>query len=119
MAGAETVTEATAEVDAAKFVSPAYAEVMECGPTARVEVVNVAEPDELSVPVPICVAPSRNETLPVGTPEPDWGVTVVVNVTDWPEVISVADADRDVFDAASVALAGVKTKTVAEYAGKL
>lgn len=34
--------------------------------------------------MPICVAPSMNATLPVGTPEPEEGVTMAVNVTDCP-----------------------------------
>jgi len=38
----------------------------------------------LSVPVPICVEPSKNVTVPPGTPAPgDTAVTVAVNVTDW------------------------------------
>jgi hypothetical protein len=34
--------------------------------------------------VPICVAPSRNATLPGGTLVPEVGVTVEVNATDCP-----------------------------------
>jgi hypothetical protein len=52
-------------------------------------------------------------------PEPDTGATVAVNVTPCPRVICVADAPRDVVVAAVEEFAGVKTKTVAEYAGKL
>ena len=80
---------------------------------------SVAVPEEFKVPVPICVAPSLNVTDPVGVPEPDTGATVAVNVTACPGVICVADAPRDVVVAAVEELAGVKTKTVAEYAGKL
>ena len=80
---------------------------------------SVATPDEFKVPVPICVAPSLNVTDPVGVPDPDSGATVAVNVTACPRVICADDAPRDVFVAAGAELAGVKTKTVAEYAGKL
>jgi hypothetical protein len=50
---------------------------MECVPTLSVEVVNVACPDPLSVPLPSVVAPSLNVTVPVGF-DP---VTVAVKVT--------------------------------------
>ena len=53
-------------------------------PTASVEVVNVALPPD-SAPVPICVPPLKNLTVPVGIPDP--GATrlrVAVNVTDCP-----------------------------------
>ena len=80
---------------------------------------NVAAPEEFKVPVPICVAPSSNFTEPVGTPDPDTGAIVAVNVTACPKVICAADAVREAFVAAGEELAGVKTKTVAEYAGKL
>jgi hypothetical protein len=117
--GAETVTDSAGdEVDAAKLVSPEYDAVIECAPTASVEVLNVAVP-ELSVPVPICVAPSLKVTVPVGLPDPDFGATVAVNVTVCPVVGVVADAASEVFVATGVADAGVKTKTVAEYAGKV
>lgn len=35
------------------------------------------------VPVPNVVTPSMKVTVPLGVPAPD-GVTVAVNVTDWP-----------------------------------
>ena len=63
--------------------------------------------------------PSLNATVPVGTPDPDFGATAAVNVTVWPEVACVDDAERDVVVAAGADASGVKTKTVAEYAGKL
>ena len=46
------------------------------------------------------------------------GVTVAVNVTLWPAVTCVPDAVSVVAVGTRVA-AGVNTKTVAEYAGKL
>lgn len=117
--GAETVTDSAGdEVDAAKFVSPEYDAVIECAPTASVEVLNVAI-SELTVPLPICVAPSLKVIVPVGLPDPDFGATVAVNVTGCPVVGVVADATREVVVDVGVAEAGVKTKTVAEYAGKV
>jgi hypothetical protein len=113
-AGAETVTGTAADVDAEKFVSPEYIAVTECEPTLRLDVINVAAPEEFKVPVPICVAPSLNFTEPVGTPEPETGEIEAVNVTACPEVTCAADAVRDAFVAAVEELAGVKTKTVAE-----
>jgi hypothetical protein len=46
-------------------------------------------------------------------------VTLAVNVTLCPKTILVEDAARDVAVAAGTMIAGVKTKTVAEYDGKL
>ena len=117
-AGAETVMEREPEVDAAKFASPEYWTVRECVPFVRVEVVSVAEP-ELRFAVPIWVVPSKKAAVPVGVPEPDLGATVAVNVTLWPVVICVLEAASVVVVAARLADAGVKTKTVAEYEGKL
>lgn len=118
-AGAEIVTDTAADVDEAKFVPPEYAAEIECEPIARLDVSNTADPDEFNDAVPICVLPSLNDTLPAGTPVPDFGATVVVNVTACPEVACVADADKDVAVATGADASGVKTKTVAEYAGKL
>jgi hypothetical protein len=67
------------DVLVARFVVPPYEAVIECVPTDRVDVDRVATP-ELSVPVPIELAPSRKVTVPVGVPAAD--VTVAVNVTD-------------------------------------
>jgi hypothetical protein len=119
LAGVETVMDTAADVDAEKVASPEYAAVMECEPTASPEVLNVAAPDEFTVPVPIWVAPSLKVTLPVGTPDLDFGATVAVKVTVWPDPICKDDAERVVVVATGADAAGVKTKTVAEYAGKL
>ena len=67
------------DVLAALSVSPPYAAVMLCGPTASDDVVRVAVP-EASVPVPSVVLPSRNVTVPVAVA----GETVAVNVTGSP-----------------------------------
>jgi hypothetical protein len=45
----------------------------------------------LSVPVPRIVVPSVKVTVPLGVPEP-LGVTVAVNVTDWPKTELVGEA---------------------------
>lgn len=51
---------------------------MECAPTVKVEVDNVAFPP-LRVPVPKVETPFLNVTVPVAV----FGVTEAVNVTDW------------------------------------
>ena len=118
LVGAETVTDSADDVDAEKVVSPGYDAAMECPPAASVEVLNVAAP-EFTGALPICAAPSLKVTVPVGLPDPDFGATVAVNVTVCPVVGVVLDAESDVVVAVGVADAGVKTKTVAEYAGKV
>jgi hypothetical protein len=118
-AGAEIVTDTAADVDGAKCVAPEYTAAIECVPVARLDVLNAAEPDEFSDIVPSCVAPSLNITVPVGTPDPDFGATPAVNVIACPEVACVDDAETDVAVATGDDVSGVKTKTVAEYAGKL
>jgi hypothetical protein len=85
-----TVTVTAFEVLPALLLSPPYTAVIECCPTASVEVVNVATPEPFSVPVPSIVAPSMNVTLPVGVVPPVGGVTVAVNVTLVPAVTLVA-----------------------------
>jgi hypothetical protein len=68
-----------------KLPSPPYTAVIECEPTLRVLVANVATPEPSSVPVPTVVAPSLKVTVPVGIPEPGaLAVTVAVKVTDCP-----------------------------------
>jgi hypothetical protein len=69
---------------ALKLLSPPYVAVIECDPTLKEDVANVACPDPSSVPVPRVVAPSLNVTIPVGVPLPgEFTVTVAVNVTNW------------------------------------
>ena len=66
-------------------------------PTDKVDLANVALPVPSSVTAaPSEVAPSRNETVPVGTVVPDAGVTVDVNVTDCPEFDGFAEEVRAV-----------------------
>ena len=72
----------TGEVLPVKFASPPYTAVIECDPTASVDVVNVALP-LLSVPVPSTMALSLNVTDPVGVPVVN-DFTVAVKVTGFP-----------------------------------
>jgi hypothetical protein len=65
-------------------VSPPYRAVIECVPTERLAVENVATPLALSADEPRVVPPSRNVTVPVGVPAPEDGLTVAVNVTCCP-----------------------------------
>ena len=58
-----------------------YSAVIECEPTASLDVVSVATPP-LSVTDFISFVPSLNSTLPVGVGPAD--VTVAVKVTVWP-----------------------------------
>jgi hypothetical protein len=88
--------------------------VIDWDPAASVVVLKVATPLAFSGPVPRLVDPSRKVTVPVGTPLPDWGVTVAVNVTLWPAVTCVADAVKAVFVATPVGAAVTVTLTAAE-----
>jgi len=65
----------------AKLESPLYTAVMGCVPTVKVEIVKLAVVP-VSVAVPIAVAPSWNDTVPVGVPVAE--LTVAVSVRDWP-----------------------------------
>lgn len=69
-----------------KFVSPPYEPVIEWLPIARVDVVNVALPEPLSVPVPSVVAPSRKVTVPLAVPIAGGvATTLAVSVTVCPQ----------------------------------
>jgi hypothetical protein len=63
-----TVSAIITDVLSLKFSSPAYTAVMECGPSARVDVGNVANPNTSTGKVPNIVEPSKKLTLPVGFP---------------------------------------------------
>ncbi len=59
--------------------------MIECPPTARVEVVNVAVPVASRTPDPSSVTPSRKSTVPEGIPlDGATATTVAVKVTGWP-----------------------------------
>jgi len=68
-AAAVMVSVSAAEVLAAKVELPEYWAVIECMPTASVDVVKVATAPPFSVPLPSVVVPSRKVTVPVGVPE--------------------------------------------------
>ena len=79
-----TTWESVPEVLVVKLLSPLYTAVIEWVATERLDVVNDAEPPLIGT-VPSVAAPSLKVTLPVGVPEPDAGLTVAVNLTDWPK----------------------------------
>jgi hypothetical protein len=83
---------------------------MVCVPAAKFIVENCAEPAPKATE-PICDCASRNETVPVGVPEPDCGATLAVNVMFEPEVFWVAEADSEV-----VVLIFAGAETVSEIA---
>jgi hypothetical protein len=86
-----TISISVDDMLARKFASPPYMAVIECDPTERAAVVNVAF-WPLSIPVPIGVVPSMNVTVPVGVPPPGkTGLTVAVNVTDCPNTEGFSD----------------------------
>src|SRR5262249_36756820 len=85
-----TVCVSAADMLPLKFGSPAYTAVVECEPTARLDVVNVAIPPGPMLPVPSAKAPSMNVTSPVGDAAPE--VTVAEKVTDWPKAVGFTEA---------------------------
>lgn len=79
------------EVLAVKLVSPPYTALMECGPGDSEARLSCAWPDPSSVTgEPSVPAPSMNCTVPVATPL-NCGLTVAVNVTDWPKTEGLAE----------------------------
>src|ERR1700734_1484584 len=69
---------------------------MECVPTARAVVLNVAVPPAFNEAFPRLVVPSKNLMEPVGTPLPDCRSTLATNDTLLPVVICIAEADSAV-----------------------
>ncbi len=116
-AGAVTLMTNGTEVDAAKFASPRYCTVMECEPTARsggrergdAGTKRGRENFARSVEVIHC-AGRRAGAGRRRNRRGDRDALAAVRC--------VLDADTVVVVAASAGVAGVKTKTVAEYAGK-
>jgi hypothetical protein len=91
--GAFTVTEVACVVELpAKFAEPAYEAVSNWVPTGRFEIEIAAFPELSKLAVPKTVEPLLNVTVPVGTALPEAGVTVVVNVTEAPNAIGLAEA---------------------------
>ena len=76
-----TVCESADDVLLAWAASPLYCAVMECIPTARLEVEKAATPLASSADVPSVETPSMNVTVPVA---PEDGLTVAENVTCCP-----------------------------------
>jgi hypothetical protein len=72
-----------------KLPEPVNVATIECVPPARVDVANVALPDETATFEASVVAPSVNVTVPVGVPPDE--VIVAVKVTDAPEFDGLAD----------------------------
>ena len=73
------------DVVPAKVASPGYCAVIEWVPTLNDAVFNMATPLASSAPVPICVVPSMNVTVPVGTAgaPPTELTTIASNDTNW------------------------------------
>ena len=92
------------EVLLAKLALPVYLHVIECVPTASVEVVKEAAPLVFSVPTPRVAAPSRKVTAPVGVPEL-LVVMVAVNVSGLP--LNAEAAEETMVAVVAVAAAGV------------
>jgi hypothetical protein len=76
-----TVCESADDVLLAWVASPLYCAVMECIPTARLEVEKAATPLASSADVPSVEMPSMKVTVPVA---PEDGLTVAENVTCCP-----------------------------------
>ena len=83
-----TVCESAGDVLPVWVASPLYCAVIECDPTARVDVENVATPLPLSAEVPSVTRPSINVTVPVA---PEDGLTVAENVTCCPNAEGLSD----------------------------
>jgi len=75
---------------------------MECVPTARAVVVKADAPPAFNDTFPRLVVRSKNLMEPVGTPMPDCGATLAVNVTLWPMVIWFEEAVSNVVVATGV-----------------
>jgi hypothetical protein len=104
-----TVCVKTGDVLPVKFASPPYTAVIECDPTASVDVVNAALP-LLSAPVPSLVVPSLNVTDPVGVPVVD-DCTIAVKVTGLPFFEELSE-ELTVLDVAAFVTVCVSTAEV-------
>src|ERR1700751_2536674 len=85
---------------ARKLLVATKAALMVCVPTLRELVVKAATPEELRVPVPICVVPSRKLTVPETTPAGE--VTVAVKVMLVPAVAGEPEVVTTVMVAAAL-----------------
>src|SRR5277367_1012459 len=100
------------DVDAPSAASPAYDAVILWVPAASVVMVNATAPLDNEA-VPMEVVPSSRVTVPEGV-EPAVAATVTWNVTDCPELIWVADAERVVVVLTVGVAAGCTTNITAE-----
>jgi hypothetical protein len=93
------------DVEESKPASPEYTAVMEWLARMSDDVDRVAIPPARAA-VPIGVPPSKKETVPVAP-----GVTVAVNVTDWPKKLGlVAETRLVVLETAIADVAATKHK---------
>jgi hypothetical protein len=90
LVAAFTVSENAGDVLDANFVSPLYFAVMECVPCVNVVVETAALPALIVPGAPICVAPSKNVSVPASVPAVV-EVTVAVNITLCPTVAGFSD----------------------------
>jgi hypothetical protein len=88
---------------------------MELAPAGSADVLNVATPSALSVPVPRVVAPLRKVTVPVGIVAPDCEAAVAVRVMACP-VFPELGEEVSVVVLAGSAVPG-QEKTVIEKGG--
>ena len=115
-APAFTTCESAVEVLVENLASPLYFAVIECVPCASVDDETVAVPAAMVTGLPICVAPSKNEMVPVSVPAVA-EVAVAVNVTACPTVDGFADEARVVVVAAVLPPAFTTCDTAVEVLG--
>jgi hypothetical protein len=112
-AAAFTTCDKAGEVLVENFASPLYFAVIECVPCGSVADETVDMPAAIVTGFPICVAPSKNEIVPVNVPAVA-EVEVAVKVTDCPTVEGFRE------DATVVAVAAVPpTFTTCVNAGEV
>lgn len=107
-----TVCDAGADELALCVASPLYSAVIECTPTARLDVDIVPRPFESSGDEPRIVAPSLKVTVPVGVPAPLAALTVASSTTDWPNVDGFGVETTTVVVAGDVDTTWVRTDDV-------
>lgn len=98
-----TVCVNAGEVLAVNFVSPLYFAVMECIPCIKVVVESAELPAMIVTGAPICVAPSKNVSVPVSVPAVA-EVDVAMNMTFCPTVAGFTE-ETTVVVVAAVAVA--------------
>ena len=106
-APAFTTCDSAVDVLVENFASPLYFAVIECVPGASVDDESVAMPAAIVTGPPICVAPSKNEMVPVSAPAVA-EVEIAVKVTVCPAVDGFED-ETTVVVVAAVPVAGFTT----------